>query len=107
MSDRFLSPKATSEMVSLPVRSIRRLVTEDRFPAPVKLSEKRIAYLQSEVDAWMDDKLKASGKEPSKRILSPEKATPDQGLTAPNPVQLESQIGHDDTYTEKRCKSRV
>ena len=102
MSDRFLSPKATSEMVSIPVRSIRRLVTEGRFPTPVQLSPNRIAYLQSEVVAWMDDKLTASGKEPSKRILSPEKATPDQGLTAPDPVQLESRIGHDDVYTEKR-----
>ncbi|MEO0566709.1 MAG: AlpA family phage regulatory protein [Pseudomonadota bacterium] len=102
MSDRFLSPKATSEMVSLPVRSIRRLVTEGRFPSAVHLSEKRIAYLQSEVENWMADKLKASGKEPSKRILSFEKETPDQGLTAPDPAQLESRIEHDDTYTEKR-----
>jgi len=62
MSDRFLSPKATSEMVSYPVRSIRRMVTEGNFPQPVNLGAKRIAYLESEVQAWMVERLKASGK---------------------------------------------
>jgi len=62
MSDRFLSPKSTSEMVSYPVRSIRRMVTEGKFPKPINLSEKRIAYLESEVKAWMADRVKASGK---------------------------------------------
>lgn len=94
MSDRFISPKATSEMVSYPVRSIRRMVTEGRFPKPVQLSENRIAYLESEVAAWMNERLKASGKEPSIRIHSHEKETPDQELTDPNPVQLGSSHAH-------------
>ncbi|MEP3637283.1 MAG: AlpA family phage regulatory protein [Paracoccaceae bacterium] len=62
MTDRFLSPKATSEMVSYPVRSIRRMVVEGNFPKPISLSEKRIAYLESEVKSWMAEKLKASDK---------------------------------------------
>ena len=70
MSDRFLSPKQTSEMISLPTRSIRRLVTEGRFPTPVQLSEKRIAYLESEVVGWMAEKVKASGKPVSHTSLN-------------------------------------
>ena len=63
MNDRFLSPKTTSEMVSYPVRSIRRMVTEGTFPQPINLSANRIAYLESEVKTWMIERLKASGKE--------------------------------------------
>lgn len=70
MTDRFLSPKATSEMVSYPVRSIRRMVTEGNFPQPVSLSANRIAYLESEVQAWMVERLKASGKEVPDTLLN-------------------------------------
>ena len=63
MNERFLSPKATSEMVSLPVRSIRRMVTEDKFPKPFPVGAKRIAYLESDVKAWMIERLKAAGRD--------------------------------------------
>lgn len=32
---------------------IARLVKREKFPAPVPLSSKRIAWLEAEVDAWI------------------------------------------------------
>ncbi|WP_299698836.1 AlpA family transcriptional regulator [uncultured Tateyamaria sp.] len=106
MSDRFLSPKTTSEMVSLPARSIRRMVAQGKFPKSFPVGQKRVAYLESQVVAWMNERLKAAGLEPSIRILSPEKETLDQGLTAPEPVQVESSDANV-KYVNSRRKSGV
>ena len=36
-----------------------RLVKAGRFPVPVKLSERRHAYVESEIDEWLARKLAA------------------------------------------------
>ena len=37
--------------------TIDRLVSQGKFPRPYKLSSKSKAWLSSEVDAWMKDKI--------------------------------------------------
>jgi len=37
---------------------IRRLIKQEKFPVPVALSESRIAWLETEIDAWI--KMKAA-----------------------------------------------
>jgi len=32
---------------------LRRLVKEGKFPAPVPISDRRIAWIEDEVDAWL------------------------------------------------------
>jgi len=32
---------------------IRRLVKSGKFPAPIQLSESRVAWIESEVDDWL------------------------------------------------------
>jgi prophage regulatory protein len=34
---------------------LRRLIADNRFPAPVALSNKRIAWVESEVSDWIAD----------------------------------------------------
>ncbi len=36
---------------------LRRLVKAGTFPAPVPLSDKRIAWVESEVDQWVDQRI--------------------------------------------------
>ena len=49
----FISIKAASLKVGLSVTTIRRLVKDNKFPQPIYLTEKRIAFLESEVQNWM------------------------------------------------------
>jgi prophage regulatory protein len=35
---------------------LRRLISEKKFPAPIRLSESRVAFLESEIDAWLRDR---------------------------------------------------
>jgi len=32
---------------------LNRLINADKFPAPIALSNKRIAWVESEIDEWM------------------------------------------------------
>lgn len=51
--ERFLSPNKVAELTSLHRTSIYRKVAAGEFPAPIRLSERRVAFKESEVRAWM------------------------------------------------------
>lgn len=53
MELRLLSPKAVCERTSLSRSSLDRLVAEGKFPTPVRITERRLAYRAAEVDAWL------------------------------------------------------
>ncbi|HHD2910364.1 TPA: helix-turn-helix transcriptional regulator, partial [Klebsiella quasipneumoniae] len=36
---------------------IYRLIKDNSFPAPVKIGERSIAFIESEVDQWIDNKI--------------------------------------------------
>ncbi len=46
--------------VPLKRERIRQLEAEDKFPKRVLLGERRIAWIESEVDAWMAERIAAS-----------------------------------------------
>ncbi|AOR64255.1 helix-turn-helix transcriptional regulator [Pectobacterium wasabiae] len=41
---------------------IYRLIKNNSFPAPVKIGERSIAFVESEVDQWIDSKILNSRK---------------------------------------------
>jgi prophage regulatory protein len=41
---------------------IRRLVKQEKFPVPISLSDRRIAWVESELDAWLE--IKAAQRAP-------------------------------------------
>ena len=43
--------------VGLGRTQVEQLIAEGRFPRPVKLSTRRIAWLESEVIAWQQDRI--------------------------------------------------
>ena len=52
-TDRFLDVKAVRELTSLSRTEVYRRMKIGRFPRNIKLSRFRVAWLESEVRAWM------------------------------------------------------
>ena len=48
-----LSMKQASAMTTLSVSSIKRMMAAGSFPKPVRLGESRIAFVDSEIHAWV------------------------------------------------------
>ena len=56
MSTQFLSPKTVSERTTLSKPTISRLVADGLFPAPVRLTPRRLAFQADHIDKWMADR---------------------------------------------------
>lgn len=52
--ERFISPNMVADLTSLHRASIYRKVAEGQFPRPIRISDRRIAFKESEVRAWME-----------------------------------------------------
>lgn len=50
---QFLTPKAVCEKIALSRATLDRMVAEGRFPKPMRLTERRMAYEARSVEAWM------------------------------------------------------
>lgn len=42
---------------------IYRLISQDKFPKPVKIGSRSIAFVESEVDEWINQRIAESRKE--------------------------------------------
>lgn len=54
--DRFLSPNKVAELTTLHRATIYRKVAGGDFPKPVRVSERRIAFRETDVRAWMAER---------------------------------------------------
>ena len=54
---QFLTPRAVCERVALSRATLDRLVASGKFPPPMRLTERRLAYNAADVDAWMQEKV--------------------------------------------------
>lgn len=54
----FLTMKQVEARTSLTRRSIYRYMNEGRFPKSVHVSESRIAFVESEIVAWLKERMK-------------------------------------------------
>jgi len=50
---KLLTSQQVSEMVSLSISQIRRMVKADTFPQPLKISPGRSAWLEKDIQQWM------------------------------------------------------
>lgn len=55
--DRFIKIKAVQEKTS---RGKSQIYADPTFPRPIKLSARESAWLESEIDNWMAEKIKAA-----------------------------------------------
>lgn len=56
MSIEFLTPKVVCQRTTLSRPTIDRLVAEGLFPAPIRLTKCRLAFLAEHVDQWMQNR---------------------------------------------------
>lgn len=69
---RFLRRKDAANRVGLSATHVMRLARQGKFPKPVQLGDMSVAFLESEVDAWMEQRLiERDGASPA---LAPEAA---------------------------------
>lgn len=52
---RLMSPKEASAATTISRVLLTMMSRENRFPQPVQLSPKRIAFVRAEVEAWIDE----------------------------------------------------
>lgn len=54
---QLLRINAVAERVEFHPVHVRRLVKAGKFPAPIRLGENRVAWIESEIDQWLEVKL--------------------------------------------------
>ena len=59
MSRKLIDMKAACRLTSLSRTAINKFRAEGHFPRPVQLSEKRIAFVEAEVEEWIDQRIAA------------------------------------------------
>jgi prophage regulatory protein len=59
---RFLTRKQVRERTTLSFTEIVRKENAGKFPKRVRLGPSRVAYLESEVEAWIEERLAESRK---------------------------------------------
>ena len=50
---RLLKAKEVADRTSISIAQIHRLVRKKQFPAPIKVSEARSAWLEAEINEWI------------------------------------------------------
>jgi prophage regulatory protein len=59
VANQFLTPKAVCAKIALSRATLDRLVAAGRFPAPIRLTERRLVYEAQAVETWMREKVAA------------------------------------------------
>ena len=59
MGDRFISMSEVLDRICLSKTHLYRKINAGQFPRPVPLGPQKVAFLESEVEAWMADRLRA------------------------------------------------
>jgi predicted DNA-binding transcriptional regulator AlpA len=62
-SNNILKLPQTSKKTGLSRTTIYRLELEGKFPKKIKLAERAIGFLESEIDAWIQSRVAASRQE--------------------------------------------
>lgn len=57
-----LRVKRVMERTGIPFSSLYQLINAGKFPRPVQLSPNRVAWVESEVEAWIRQRIDASQK---------------------------------------------
>jgi prophage regulatory protein len=56
---QFLTPRAVCDRIALSRATLDRLVAAGKFPAPIRLTERRLVYEAQAVETWMQEKVAA------------------------------------------------
>ncbi len=62
MDERFLRIRDVAVKVGLSQQHIYKLVSEGRFPKPIKLGTNAVRWLERDIDRWIREKVKQERK---------------------------------------------
>ena len=57
---QFLTPKAVCDKIAMSRATLDRMVAAGKFPKPIHLTERRLAYCQSAVETWMAERMESA-----------------------------------------------
>jgi prophage regulatory protein len=58
MSKRLIPRKALAEKgVDLSLSQLKRKVKDGSFPKPIRIGARRVAWVEAEIDAWIDQRI--------------------------------------------------
>lgn len=60
MSNRILRLKPVTARVGLAKSTLYKLIANDNFPKPIKLGARAVGWLESDIDAWLELRIKLS-----------------------------------------------
>ena len=56
-ASRLLAPKAAAAATNLSRSALYYMAEKGQFPAPVRISDRRVAFVRAEVEAWIDARI--------------------------------------------------
>lgn len=59
MDKRFISLRDVLSRVPISKTHLYRLINSGEFPKPIRISQQRVAFLESEIEEWMNARLEA------------------------------------------------
>lgn len=69
--DRILKPSVTADTVGLSLPHLYKMAREGRFPRPVKVGPKASGFLESEVKAFMAERIRERDQVPAGKRSNP------------------------------------
>ena len=60
MSKKLLRPKDAAKKAGISVSHLYALVAQNKFPEPIKISERITAFIESEIDEWIQKRVHES-----------------------------------------------
>lgn len=58
----FLSRHDVERVTTLARSTIYKFIDEGTFPKPIRISGRRVAWVESEIQAWIDDRIANSSR---------------------------------------------
>lgn len=69
---KFLRLPEVMELTALSRSSIYKLINENRFPPRVPLGGRAVAWVESEIQVWMNERLTLRDGQPINQITNPD-----------------------------------
>jgi len=63
---RFLRRRAVQELTGLPTSSLYAMIASGKFPAPIRLSSNRVAWLSRDIATWQAERIAAGTERATK-----------------------------------------
>jgi len=67
---KVLRRRQVEARTGLPRSSIYALITEGRFPAPIRLGARSVGWLEHEIDAWIAERAKVPRRVSSRGLFA-------------------------------------